>query len=71
MFDMDATPIIGASLLIGSSIFMYIVAFLAVMAVGGYLTYRSGAKTNVIKTIQINNRSENMLGRINLTFKAM
>ena len=38
---MDATPIIGASLLIGSSIFMYIVAFLAVMADGGYLTYRT------------------------------
>jgi len=44
MFDMDATPIIGASLLIGSSIFMYIVAFLAVMAVGGYLTYRTSPK---------------------------
>ena len=41
---MDATPIIGASLLIGSSIFMYIVAFLAVMAVGGYLTYRTSPK---------------------------
>ena len=41
---MDATPIIGASLLIGSSIFMYIVAFLTVMAGGGYLTYRTSPK---------------------------
>ena len=41
---MEATPIIAASLLIGSSIFMYIVAFLAVMAIGGYLTYRTSPK---------------------------
>ena len=41
---MEATPIIGASLLIGSSIFIYIIAFLAVMAVGGYLTYRTSPK---------------------------
>ena len=41
---MEATPIIGASLMIGSSIFMYIVAFLAVMAIGGYLTYRTSPK---------------------------
>ena len=40
---MDATPIIGASFLIGSSIIMYILAFLAVMAVGGYLTYRTSS----------------------------
>jgi hypothetical protein len=44
IFDMEATPIIGASLMIGSSIFMYIVAFLAVMAIGGYLTYRTSPK---------------------------
>ena len=44
MFDMDATPIIGASLLIGSSMFMYILAFLAVMAIGGYLTYRTSSE---------------------------
>jgi hypothetical protein len=44
IFDMEATPIIGASLMIGSSIFMYIIAFLAVMAIGGYLTYRTSPK---------------------------
>jgi hypothetical protein len=44
IFDMEATPIISASLMIGSSIFMYIIAFLAVMAVGGYLTYRTSPK---------------------------
>ncbi|MBH0096508.1 hypothetical protein I6E61_08950 [Psychrobacter sp. NZS113] len=32
------------STLIGSSIFLYIVAFLAVMVVGGYLTYRTSPK---------------------------
>ncbi|GLR29145.1 hypothetical protein SAMN05660405_00854 [Psychrobacter pacificensis] len=32
------------SAFIGSSIFMYIVAFLAVMAIGGYLTYRTSPK---------------------------
>ena len=41
---MEATPIISASLMIGSSIFMYIIAFLAVMAIGGYLTYRTSPK---------------------------
>ncbi|MGE6440668.1 hypothetical protein ACQKC9_03770 [Psychrobacter sp. NPDC078409] len=41
---MEATPIIGASLMIGSSIFMYIVALLAVLAIGGYLTYRTNPK---------------------------
>ena len=44
IFDMEATPIISASLMIGSSIFMYIIAFLAVMAIGGYLTYRTSPK---------------------------
>ncbi|MDN6276315.1 hypothetical protein [Psychrobacter sp.] len=29
---------------IGSSIFLYIVAFIAVMCVGGYLTYRTSSK---------------------------
>ncbi|WP_201595941.1 hypothetical protein [Psychrobacter fulvigenes] len=29
---------------IGSAIFLYIVAFIAVMAVGGYLTYRTSPK---------------------------
>ncbi|WP_350557800.1 hypothetical protein [Psychrobacter sp. CAL346-MNA-CIBAN-0220] len=38
---MDATPIIGASLFIGSSIFLYILAFMGVMVIGGYLTYRT------------------------------
>ena len=44
IFDMEATAIVGASLMIGSSIFMYILAFLAVMAIGGYLTYRTSPK---------------------------
>jgi len=29
---------------IGSSIFLYIVAFIVVMAIGGYLTYRTSPK---------------------------
>ncbi|WP_240365014.1 hypothetical protein [Psychrobacter sp. KH172YL61] len=41
---MEATAVIGASLMIGSSIFMYILAFLAVMVIGGYLTYRTSPK---------------------------
>lgn len=41
---MDATLIIGASLLIGSTIFMYIVALLVVLAGFGYLTYRVSPK---------------------------
>ena len=41
---MEATAVVGASLMIGSSIFMYILAFLAVMAIGGYLTYRTSPK---------------------------
>lgn len=32
------------STFIGSSIFLYIVAFIAVMVVGGYLTYRVSPK---------------------------
>lgn len=32
------------SAFIGSSIFLYIIAFLAVMVVGGYLTYRTSPK---------------------------
>lgn len=41
---MDATPIISASLFIGSSIFLYIIGFLAIMAVGAYLTYQVSPK---------------------------
>lgn len=52
---MDATPIMAASLLIGSSIFMYILAFMAVLAVGGYLTYRTSPKR---KQRQENKRQE-------------
>ena len=59
MFDMDATPIIGASLLIGSSIFMYIEAFLAVMAVGGYLTYRTSPKRKQRREDQRNKDNSN------------
>ncbi|MGX8219874.1 hypothetical protein ACWS81_03720 [Psychrobacter celer] len=32
------------SAFIGSSIFLYIAAFIAVMVVGGYLTYRTSPK---------------------------
>ncbi|CAM3568043.1 MULTISPECIES: hypothetical protein [Psychrobacter] len=32
------------SAFIGSSIFLYIIAFIAVMVVGGYLTYRTSPK---------------------------
>lgn len=32
------------SAFIGSSIFLYIVAFIAVMVIGGYLTYRTSPK---------------------------
>ena len=32
------------SAFIGSAIFLYIVAFIAVMAIGGYLTYRTSPK---------------------------
>lgn len=32
------------STFIGSSIFLYIMAFIAVMIVGGYLTYRTSPK---------------------------
>ncbi len=39
---MDATLIIGASTFIGTSIFLYILAFMAILVIGGYLTYRSG-----------------------------
>ncbi|WP_201526041.1 MULTISPECIES: hypothetical protein [Psychrobacter] len=53
---MDATPIIGASLLIGSSIFIYILAFIAVMAIGGYLTYRISPKGKKRREDKRNNR---------------
>ncbi|WP_156410076.1 hypothetical protein [Psychrobacter sp. ENNN9_III] len=33
-----------SSAFIGSSIFLYIVAFIVVMVVGGYLTYHTSAK---------------------------
>lgn len=32
------------SAFIGTSIFLYIIAFIAVMVVGGYLTYRTSPK---------------------------
>ena len=41
---MNATPIIGASVLIGSTIFMYILALLVVLAFFGYLVYRTSPK---------------------------
>lgn len=41
---MDATAIIAASLFIGTSIFMYILAFIIVMAIFAYLTYSISPK---------------------------
>ncbi|MGM8871782.1 hypothetical protein ACS8E3_08850 [Psychrobacter sp. 2Y5] len=41
---MEATPVIAASLFIGSSIFLYIVAFIIVLVFFGYLTYRVSPK---------------------------
>lgn len=41
---MDTTPIISASLVIGSTIFAYIVALLVVLGFFGYLTYRISPK---------------------------
>ncbi len=39
---MDVNLVISASMLIGTSIFLYILAFMAILVLGGYLTYRSG-----------------------------
>lgn len=39
---MDVTLILSASVFIGTSIFLYILAFMAILIIGGYLTYRSG-----------------------------
>lgn len=41
---MGATPVIAASAFIGTSIFLYIVSFIAVLAVFGYLTYMVSPK---------------------------
>lgn len=41
---MDVTPVIGASVFIGTSIFLYIVALIVVLAFFGYLTYRVSPK---------------------------
>lgn len=44
MVIMNITPIISASLAIGSTIFAYIVALLVVLGFFGYLTYRISPK---------------------------
>lgn len=41
---MEVTTVMGASLMIGSSIFLYIVALLIVLAGFAYLTYRTSPK---------------------------
>ena len=41
---MNITPVISASLMIGSTIFMYIVALIAILAFFGYLVYRTSPK---------------------------
>ncbi len=41
---MSATVVIGASAFIGTTIFLYIVALIAVLAFFGYLTYRVSPK---------------------------
>ena len=41
---MDITPFISASLVIGTTIFAYIIALLVVLAFFGYLVYRTSPK---------------------------
>ncbi len=41
---MGSTPVMAASTFIGTSIFLYIVALIAVLAFFGYLTYRVSPK---------------------------
>ncbi len=41
---MNVTPVVGASVFIGTSIFLYIVAFVVVLIAFGYLTYRVSPK---------------------------
>lgn len=44
------------SVFIGSSIFLYIVIFIAVMILGGYLTYRVSPKGKARREQKRNNR---------------
>ena len=44
MTIMDITPFISASLVIGTTIFAYIIALLVVLAFFGYLVYRTSPK---------------------------
>lgn len=44
MMNSNEIAIMESSTFIGSSIFLYIVAFIAVMVLGGYLTYHTTAK---------------------------
>lgn len=53
---MDATPIIGASLFIGTSIFIYIVAFIVFMVIAGYFIYRISPKGKKHREERRNNR---------------
>lgn len=41
---MSAAVVIGASVFIGTTIFLYIIALLAVLTVFGYLVYRTSPK---------------------------
>jgi len=44
MMNSNEIAVMESSTFIGSSIFLYIVAFIAVMVLGGYLTYHTTAK---------------------------
>ncbi|MBP2281108.1 hypothetical protein RCH20_001570 [Psychrobacter sp. PL15] len=44
------------SALIGSTIFLYILAFIALMALGAYLTYRSTSKRHKLRDEDHNQR---------------
>ena len=44
MMNSNEIAVMESSTFIGSSIFLYIVAFIAVMVLGGYLTYHTTVK---------------------------
>lgn len=52
----NETMVMEPSAYIGSSIFLYILAFLAVLVVGGYLTYRISPKRKQRREEKRNNK---------------
>ncbi|MES1964892.1 hypothetical protein M0N77_06040 [Psychrobacter sp. AH5] len=53
---MEVTNVMGASLFIGTSIFVYIVAFILVLVFFGYLTYRVSPKGKARREAKRNKR---------------